>query len=704
MRKGSSTIRIYEHKSPADCRRKNLSALEALRSFSVWLLAGAWWNAFLSVFPAGFGTIWLYGGLAVLSVLLTVLYRKTGGKGLLIFLMAAVAATLVCYPVFQYLFLRIAESWNVMIYPETAGALSVPPDLILQTGRGLRISGESLLGMEAAVITIPVLEAWILVSGSGKGRILAGIIIPVPVLAAAAAGYFQAERPVWFLLLAAGGYFAVCGQNAEKGGETGVLRPWGRYFAAAGILCLMAAVSLNLGRVLDSGRDIQGGIYQTAREEIQNGIIAPIENFVTSAAGERGFGGQSEGAGSGMEDLNALAYFSPSGETEQTVRLSYRPEATVYVAERYGITYTGDSWTDMEEENLSGEALLRECAAWPGGLDRLESVCSEWDFSSLQELRDRISEELSQRAVYDTSPGRTPIGQDFVEYFLFERGRGFCVHFASAAVLLYRMNGFPARYAEGYAVPASAFSLDENGEYAARIDGTMGHAWCQVYDGDSGEWINMEHTPGNGSAAGLPDDSGEAGAPGEQADSGSEENGEETGEEASAEEGGEDGEISDGTHRDRGENRQGTAAAADWLVFIAAGAGSAAALFLLIIVQAAVRRAGNRKRFRAIKEGTGITAMYESAQKTAGFLEKKRFMLTEESCVEQMSGCVETVGKEEWSWMYETVMKSLFYHLDDERADWIRADEIYNRFSEEAFRKMSSGQRILYRYIYCYGA
>ena len=44
------------------------------------------------------------------------------------------------------------------------------------------------------------------------------------------------------------------------------------------------------------------------------------------------------------------------------------------------------------------------------------------------------------------------------------------------------MCGYPALYVEGYAVPPSAFHLTENGEYEAAVDGTMGHAWCMVYD------------------------------------------------------------------------------------------------------------------------------------------------------------------------------------------------------------------------------
>lgn len=48
---------------------------------------------------------------------------------------------------------------------------------------------------------------------------------------------------------------------------------------------------------------------------------------------------------------------------------------------------------------------------------------------------------------------------------------------------------------EGLVVPASAFKEKENGTYEAQVDGTMGHAWCEVYDEKTGEWITMEHTP-----------------------------------------------------------------------------------------------------------------------------------------------------------------------------------------------------------------
>ncbi len=68
---------------------------------------------------------------------------------------------------------------------------------------------------------------------------------------------------------------------------------------------------------------------------------------------------------------------------------------------------------------------------------------------------------LQSHASYTLTPGRAPVNQDIVEYFLFENHEGYCVHFASAATLMYRLYGIPARYASGYAVEPSAFTQQE---------------------------------------------------------------------------------------------------------------------------------------------------------------------------------------------------------------------------------------------------
>ena len=202
---------------------------------------------------------------------------------------------------------------------------------------------------------------------------------------------------------------------------------------------------------------------------------------------------------SGMDDLKSIGAFVPAEGVLGTVVVQTRPGQTYYKARRIGIEYTGGGWEQGNlsylgrQQDLSGEEL-EQYLTCPDGLDRLESLCADWDTGSREAVSEQIDEALA-RAVYDTAPGPAPQDQDFAEYFLFENQRGFCVHFATTAAVIYRMCGYPSRYAEGYAIPPSAFVEREDGRYEARIDGTMGHAWCQVYDEAAGMWVDMEHTP-----------------------------------------------------------------------------------------------------------------------------------------------------------------------------------------------------------------
>ena len=82
-----------------------------------------------------------------------------------------------------------------------------------------------------------------------------------------------------------------------------------------------------------------------------------------------------------------------------------------------------------------------------------------------------------------------PPGRDFVDYFLFESRRGFCVHFASAMVVMLRCLGIPARVAAGFAP----------GVYEGRIKAFLvresdAHAWVEVYFPGHG-WVAFDPTP-----------------------------------------------------------------------------------------------------------------------------------------------------------------------------------------------------------------
>ena len=76
-----------------------------------------------------------------------------------------------------------------------------------------------------------------------------------------------------------------------------------------------------------------------------------------------------------------------------------------------------------------------------------------------------------------------------------ESHRGYCVHFASAATLLLRTQGIPARYVSGYVTTIPSSSLDQNTrEYTTRVVDSNAHAWVEIYLYGYG-WYPVEVTP-----------------------------------------------------------------------------------------------------------------------------------------------------------------------------------------------------------------
>lgn len=91
---------------------------------------------------------------------------------------------------------------------------------------------------------------------------------------------------------------------------------------------------------------------------------------------------------------------------------------------------------------------------------------------------------------YDTAPGVTPKGEDFVKYFLTTQKKGYCTYFASAGVMLMRELGVPARYVEGYVIMPEQYS--EKYEDIIVSDRSA-HAWCEVFIPGYG-WYPLEFT------------------------------------------------------------------------------------------------------------------------------------------------------------------------------------------------------------------
>lgn len=100
-----------------------------------------------------------------------------------------------------------------------------------------------------------------------------------------------------------------------------------------------------------------------------------------------------------------------------------------------------------------------------------------------------IQSYLRSFGTYTLQPGMLPPNQDFVLYFLKYSQRGYCVHYASAAVALLRYYGVPARYACGYYVSAADFH-----DGVAMVKDAQAHAWAEVLDPIKG-WSVLEVTP-----------------------------------------------------------------------------------------------------------------------------------------------------------------------------------------------------------------
>ncbi len=111
-----------------------------------------------------------------------------------------------------------------------------------------------------------------------------------------------------------------------------------------------------------------------------------------------------------------------------------------------------------------------------------------------------VREALFQRADYSLELDRLPFGEDVVEYFLFDSGKGFCEHYASAGVLLLRMMGIPARYVSGYVIKPGEFVRQSDTEYTAVVMDSAAHAWAEVFIEHVG-WVPVEMTEGRAYAA-----------------------------------------------------------------------------------------------------------------------------------------------------------------------------------------------------------
>jgi protein-glutamine gamma-glutamyltransferase len=136
-----------------------------------------------------------------------------------------------------------------------------------------------------------------------------------------------------------------------------------------------------------------------------------------------------------------------------------------------------------------------------------------------------IRKFFDENTSYSLEPGILPKDKDFIEYFLFENRLGYCTHYASAATMILRIMGVPARYVEGYIIKESDVAkgtIEKTKSVEGRYDNnehkftttnktinvldSNAHAWVEIYIDGFG-WVPVEFTPGYSADITMPESS-----------------------------------------------------------------------------------------------------------------------------------------------------------------------------------------------------
>lgn len=119
---------------------------------------------------------------------------------------------------------------------------------------------------------------------------------------------------------------------------------------------------------------------------------------------------------------------------------------------------------------------------------------SETKSNTLAEIQTKIRKYLSENLSYDENAVTDCGNEDFIHCVLEKSGLGYSVHYATAATMIFRYYGVPARYVEGYYLSKEQAEGYENGDVIILTEENA-HAWCEYYLNGVG-FVPFEVTPG----------------------------------------------------------------------------------------------------------------------------------------------------------------------------------------------------------------
>lgn len=360
--------------------------------------------------------------------------------------------------------------------------------------------------------------------------------------------------------------------------------------------------------------------------------------------------------------------------------LSYRKLYRDYYADAY------DNYTYITAESIP----------------QLKQLAADHPLEDPEEITDYIIKTLDDHAEYTLNPGAAPEGVDTVDYFLFENHKGYCQQFASAAVLMYRLYGIPARYATGFRVKPEEFTLNEKtGLYETEVTDQSAHAWPEILIPEYG-WVPVEVTPsanrglsgGSLSAENMPlsqnyeptppattaaditeqtaEDENGADEPATQTPEGDDDN---------------NSSSSSSSSSSSGKKASEPVNVLPWLIPLLAGAGCAAAYFFL------------RKRAVSVKN-----LSFEQTYKKLRVLLKNApepvtCNIYDKEFPEQLHNAVPVISREEAADAYENILTALYGENGATDAHNVALHKLYTKCSEYIIPRIPAGKRAVLKYI-----
>lgn len=222
--------------------------------------------------------------------------------------------------------------------------------------------------------------------------------------------------------------------------------------------------------------------------------------------------GENDGDGASAADFNGISYNISCKCGDKTKEISFKSFLDEFIKEyKMHISVNNQTYDNDDYEYMNYAYKTFENVSISIPKDVINEINMEIKLkidSGGEELSyirkaviDSVRDFFLEHYTYSLINPRTPINKDFIEYFLSDMDTGSCTYFASAAVMLLRNFGIPARYVSGFAVSAADLKKSaydsKNKDYVYDVTDKCSHAWVEYYDPQMG-WIPLDFTPSYG--------------------------------------------------------------------------------------------------------------------------------------------------------------------------------------------------------------